>query len=132
MLRRALPLGLDDIRRILDANRDNVVLIDEAYVDFGAQSALQILDEYENLLVVRTFSKSRSMAGARLGFAMANPALVEDLNRIKYSTNPYDINRLTQIAGAAAHRFGHVLRGPLQSHRIYQGKDVRRTEKEKF
>lgn len=97
-----IALGLDDIRRILDANRDNVVLIDEAYVDFGAQSALQILDEYENLLVVRTFSKSRSMAGARLGFAMANPALIEDLNRIKYSTNPYDINRLTQIAGAAA------------------------------
>ena len=107
-----IALGLDDISRILDANKDNVVLVDEAYVDFGAQSAISLLDRYENLLVVRTFSKSRSMAGARLGFAMACPALIDDLNRIKYSTNPYDINRLTQIAGAAA----------IDSDQYYEGR----------
>ena len=97
-----IALGLDDIRRILDANRDNVVLIDEAYVDFGAQSALQILDEYENLLVVRTFSKSRSMAGARLGFALGSRELIADLERLKYATNPYNVNRLTLRLGEAA------------------------------
>jgi len=100
------PTGLmiseEDIRGILESNPDNVVLIDEAYIDFGGKSVYPLVNEYDNLLVVQTYSKSRSMAGARLGFAFGNPALINDLNLIKYSTNPYIINRLTLIAGEAA------------------------------
>ena len=97
-----LMLSLEQVKEILDNNKENIVLIDEAYVDFGGTSAVALTKEYDNLLVVQTFSKSRSMAGARLGFAIADAGIIEDLEKIKFSTNPYSINRLTMAAGEAA------------------------------
>lgn len=96
-----MSIPVSQIEEILKTNPDSLVLIDEAYVDFGGDSALKLVGKYDNLLVTRTFSKSRCLAGGRLGYAFASPAIIEDLEKIKYSTNPYNINRLTLMLGAA-------------------------------
>ena len=100
------PTGMvvpqSNIRRLLEADPDRIVVVDEAYVDFGAETCVPLTAEYDNLLVVQTMSKSRSLAGGRVGFAIGHADLIADLNRVKYSFNPYNINRLSLLAGAAA------------------------------
>lgn len=94
-----LYLPLDGVKKILDANRDVIVIVDEAYIDYGGESALSLIDTYDNLLVVRTFSKSRSMAGLRIGYAMGNPVLIKALNDVKFSFNSYTMNYSSIVLG---------------------------------
>lgn len=96
--------GLDVVEEILAANRQVIVIVDEAYIDFGGQSALPLLEKYENLLVVQTFSKSRAMAGMRIGFAIGNEKLICYLKDVKYSFNSYTMNLPSQLLGVEAVR----------------------------
>lgn len=95
-------LGVEQVERIVSRNPGQLVVIDEAYIDFGGQSAVQLINRYDNLLVVHTFSKSRALAGMRLGYAMGHSNLIQALECVKFSFNSYTVNRLTMIAGQAA------------------------------
>ena len=95
-------MPLDEIEDIIEHNQDVIVVVDEAYVDFGGESALPLIDKYDNVIVVQTFSKSRALAGSRVGFAMASPVLIKYLNDVKYSFNSYTMDRITIEAATAA------------------------------
>ena len=94
-------ISVRDIEEILRSEPDHVVLIDEAYIDFGGESCVPLIKKYDNLLVCQTFSKFRSLAGGRLGYGLASKGLIDDLEKIRYSTNSYNIDRLTMAVGIA-------------------------------
>lgn len=96
--------SLETVERIIEANRDVVVIVDEAYIDFGGDSALQLLKKYDNLLIVQTFSKSRAMAGVRIGFCIGSEKLIGYLNDVKFSFNSYTMNYPAQVLGVEAVR----------------------------
>ena len=97
-------MNLAQIEEIIQANPDVIVVVDEAYIDFGGVSALPLIDKYDNVIVVQTFSKSRSMAGSRIGFAISNPTLIKYLNDVKYAFKSYTMDTITIAAGTAAMR----------------------------
>lgn len=94
--------NLADVEDIIAHNRDVIVIVDEAYIDFAGRSAMELIDKYENLVVVQTFSKARSMAGMRIGYAISNPLLIKYLNDAKYSFNSYTMNQTSLICGVEA------------------------------
>lgn len=124
-----IAVGTELIRNLVSSDPDRLVIVDEAYVGFGAASALCLTEEYSNLLIIRTLSKSHSMAGARLGIAIGDPQLISDLEKIRCSFNPYNINRLTQAAGIGALLDTEYCRAncaTVASNREYTANELRR------
>lgn len=126
------PTGMEipvwQIEQLLNTNPDGVVVIDEAYVDFGGTSCYQLIKDYSNLIVTRTFSKSRSMAGARLGYAFGDQELIADLEKLKFSTNPYNVNRMTLKLGeatVAAENYYRQMCDKIISNRTYTADKLR-------
>ena len=124
-----IALSRDEIEKLVKSKPDRIVVVDEAYVDFGAESALALIAKYENLLVTQTFSKSRSMAGARLGFGFACEKLIRDLNTLRYSFNPYNVNMITQAMGIGALSDGGYTLGNCREiikNRIFASEELKK------
>ena len=120
---------LSEIRKLLEQDRDRLVIVDEAYIDFGGESAVSLIGEYDNLLVVQTFSKSRQLAGGRLGFCIGNKDIIADMHTLRYSFNPYSVNRLSMLAGEAAMRdteYFEKCRGEIIKNRQYTSEELKR------
>lgn len=122
-------MGLSEIEDIIVHNRDVIVVVDEAYIDFGGESALSFIGKYDNLLVVQTFSKSRSMAGMRIGYAMGNTKLIQYINDVKYSFNSYTMNQTALALGVAAVRdnaYFEETRGKIIAAREWTKQELRK------
>lgn len=121
-------LPLDKVEKLVCQNKDRLVAVDEAYVDFGGESAVPLVKKHDNLIVVQTFSKSRQLAGARIGFAVADSKLIADLKTVKFSFNPYNVNRLSMIAGREAMKdaaYFNACRKKIMSARAYLVKGLK-------
>lgn len=104
-----LMIPIKDIERLVKADAKRMVIIDEAYVDYATESCLPLVSKYANLVVIRTFSKSRNLAGAHIGFAIAAKEIIEDMNKIKFTFNPFNLSSLTMVAGIASLKDGDYL-----------------------
>jgi len=122
-------VGLGKIEKLVQGNRDSVVVVDEAYIDFGGRSAVELVDAYENILIIQTLSKSRALAGLRVGFAIGHEALIEGLERVKNSFNSYPLDRFAIFGGAAAIRdrdYFEKIRGKIIAGREWLGTELSR------
>lgn len=121
-------LPISDIERILRLDKNRLVVVDEAYVEFGGESSDILLEKYDNLLIVRTLSKAHSLAGARVGYALGSEDLIKDLNTLRFSLNPYNVNRLSLLAGKAAlddREYFETCRARIIENRDYTTKSLR-------
>lgn len=122
-------MELDEIEEIVKQNQDVIVIVDEAYIDFGGISALPLIEKYDNLLIVQTFSKSRSLAGMRVGYAMGNKTLIQYLNDVKYSFNSYTMNQIVLAAASGSGERRGIFSGNPEENYRDKRTSKKRTEK---